>query len=110
MDVGEITKILQNNSQKNFVKRILFPDKSPRLDLGNGDWATHKMAWEEADGKYYVFPTVMQEKSGQLKDYGRSAFDEALKRREFITVDSPQQAEELSSQYKKYWDTIGFKH
>jgi len=109
MDVSQIETVLNQNNSKNFVKRILLPEAYPTLKEGENQVATHKMAWGESDGKYYVFPTVMQEESGNLKDYGKSAFDVAMKRREFISFDNPKDAEDFSKNYKTYWDKIGYK-
>lgn len=109
MQPSDIARILDANNSKDFVKRILFPDNAPTLDLGNGEHATHRMAWGESDGSYYVFPTVMRGEKGELQDYGRNAFDEAMKRGEFIKFSDPEQAAEFSEQYKKYWKAIGDK-
>lgn len=109
MDITEIAQVLGSNNGKDFVKRIIFPDNAPKLDLGDGEVATHRMAWAEADGKYYVFPTVMRNDKGGLTDYGKNAFDEALRRREFITFDDPEKAAQFSEQYKDYWKTIGYE-
>ena len=77
-DYDAVMQILQANADKTFVKRILTPEKFPRLDLGKGQFATHKMAWGEYDtpqGKRYaVFPTVLWD-GKQLRDYGDRAFD-----------------------------------
>jgi hypothetical protein len=109
MDVSQIETVLKQNNSKNFVKRILLPEAYPTLKEAENQVATHKMAWGESDGKYYVFPTVMQEEDGNLKDYGKSAFDVAMKRREFIPFDNPKDAEDFSKNYKTYWDKIGYK-
>lgn len=109
MDLNEVAQILAKNNQKNFVKRIIFPDNKPSLDVGDGEIATHRMAWGESDGKFYVFPTIMQEEDGTLRDYGDKAFDEAIRRKEFIKFDDPQKADQFSQEYKKYWEGIGYK-
>jgi hypothetical protein len=109
MDLSKIENILNANGSKNFVKRILRPEAFPTLKEGKNQVATHKMAWGESDGKYYVFPTIMQEEDKTLKEYGKDAFDVAMKRREFISFDNPKDAEDFSKNYKAYWDKIGFK-
>ena len=59
MDKARINQILQANKSKSFVDRILNKDRYPTLDLGNGNYATHMMAWTKVDKKYHVFPTVL---------------------------------------------------
>ena len=90
--------IMSKYTDKNFVQRILTPDKYPKIDLGNGMFATHKMAWGEADGKYYVFPTIQYE-NGKLIDYGNTpkAFDRAMQTGELIPFDNPKDAEWFSN-------------
>lgn len=100
---------LNANNQRPFVRRILFPDTAPVSvdDEDPSQVMTHKMAWAEADGKYYVYPTVMED-AGELRNYGDAAFDEALKRRDYITFDNPEDAERFTKGYKTYWDDIGY--
>lgn len=104
-EVKKIQSILEDNKDKNFVKRILDPDKFPTLDLGDGQHATHLMAWGETDGKNIVYPTVIQGEDGKLKQLGDDeAFDYALKSGEFIEFKTPKEADEFSKNYKKVWD------
>ena len=94
----------KKNIGKNFVKRILQPKDYPKLDLGKGKVATHKMAWGENEGKYHVFPTVVHdEKSNSLTDLGDRAFEHALKTGESIEASSPEEADWLSKRYKAVW-------
>lgn len=102
----KVMKILSDNSQKQFVQRILTPDKYPRLDLGGGDYATHKMAWgsvgEKGAERYVVFPTVMYDGKGLL-DYGDEAFRKAMESGEYIEFNSPEEADWFSQRYKAAW-------
>ncbi len=111
-DDGRLLKILQDNSGKRFVRRIMFPDNAPVTvdDENPKQVMTHKMAWGDADGKYYVYPTVMEdpENKSVLKNYGKDAFREAIRRRDFIVFDNPEDADWFSKNYKKYWDSIGY--
>lgn len=110
MDYTGVNAILSKNSDKNFVRRILFPENYPTLPEGDGQVATHKMAWSDDDGAYYVYPTVVQGENGELVELDPDeAFDYALKNREFIKFKDPQQADEFSQEYKKYWQEIGFR-
>jgi hypothetical protein len=67
------------------------------------------MSWGEGendngDYKYFVFPTILRDKKG-LKNYGKNAFKEAMKRKEYIEFDSPDQADWFSRNYKLLWDS-----
>lgn len=108
-----IERILRDNSAVPFVRRILFPFKAP-VTLDTEDAAkkrvmTHKMSWGEVDGNYYAYPRVMEDEAGKLKDYGSGAFDEAMKRKEFIKFKTPEEADNFTKLYKQYWNQIGYK-
>ncbi len=111
-DLG-IERILRDNSAVPFVKRILFPFKAPVTvdteDPKKQSVMTHKMEYKTADGKAYAYPRVMINESGELQDYGNAAFDEALKRRDFIKFDTPEMADNFTKLYKGYWDSVGYE-
>ena len=94
--------VLNNNASKTFVQRILYPQKFPTLDLGDGNIATHRMAWGESGDKYVAFPTVLYDGKG-LKDYGNGAWGEAMKSGNFIEFDNATDAEWFSKRYKGAW-------
>lgn len=108
-----IERILRDNSAVPFVKRILFPFKAPVTldpeDKNKKRVMTHKMAWGEADGNYYAYPKVMTDESGNLKDYGADAFNEAMRRRDFIKFSKPEEADQFTRTYKQYWNQIGYE-
>jgi len=111
-DIG-VERILRDNSAVPFVKRILFPFKAP-VALDPEDSAkkrvmTHKMEYKTADNAAYVYPRVMPDENGNLKDYGSGAFDEALKRRDFIKFSKPEEADKFTKTYKQYWKQIGYE-
>lgn len=102
-DVEKIQGILDENKHKNFVQRILEPDKFPHINLPNGQIATHMMAWTEADGKYFVYPTISYD-GRKLIDYGpKQGFDKAMENGDYIQFNSPQEADWFSKNYKKVW-------
>lgn len=105
-----LKEILERNNQRRFVRRILFPDNAPVVpdDEDPSRVMTHKMAWGEDDGQYYAFPTVMEGENGKLRNYGKGAFDEAIRRGEFIRFANPEDADWFSRNYKRYWDSIGY--
>lgn len=101
-EYDDVMRILMANASKSFVKRILQPKAYPTLDLGNGQVATHKMAWNEVGGKYYVYPTVMYD-GKKLTDYGDKAFALAQKSGNVIEFKTPQEADWFSKRYKAAW-------
>ena len=91
------------NKNMNFVQRIQNPDKSPFLDLGNGKTASHKMAWGEGDGKYFVYPTIIQQGKELKQLDNKSAWQHAMKNKEFMEFNNPEEADWVSRNYKMLW-------
>jgi hypothetical protein len=105
-DKERVDSILTQNKEKNFVKRILSPKDYPTLDLGNGDFATHKMAWGTDDkGMAYVFPTVIYDTVNNklIELDNKSAWKHAISNKEFIRFDNPADADWFSRKYKAVW-------
>ncbi len=104
-DSARVAPILQANANKNFVQRILNPKAYPVLPLNNGDYATHRMAWGETDGKYVAYPTVIYESNTkqlkQLED--DEAFKYAMRNNEYIPFKTSQEADWFSQNYKAVW-------
>ena len=105
-EYDDVMSILKANENKTFVKRILNKDAYPRLDLGGGQYASHKMSWGEIDTpngkKYVVFPTVLYD-GQKLVDYGDRAFDQVMKTGNYIEFDEPNKADWFSKRYKTVW-------
>lgn len=100
-----IKKILENNKDKGFVKRILSPKDYPVLDNKDGSTSTHSMSWSEVDGKYIVFPTVLYNDKGQLNRFDPNiALELSLDSGNFIEFDAPEKADFFSKEYKQAWE------
>lgn len=95
--------ILNQHQNKDFVQRILKPQESPFLDIGDGEVATHKMSWEKQGNGWIAFPTIMREGKG-LRDFGKDAMMKAVNSGEYIQFQSPGEAEWFSKNYKKFWE------
>ena len=91
------------NKDKNFVQRILHPDKFPTIDLGDGNIGTHLMAWGEADGKYRVFPTIVFDGKSLKKYEMNDAFKITSENGDYIDFETPEEAEWFSKNYKLFW-------
>lgn len=97
-----VDSVLSANNNLNFVQRIRNPTE--RLDLGNGEYATHKMAYDPDSKRAY--PTVVKQgdKLVQLKNEDE-AWDYADKTGEYIKFNTPQEAEKFANNgYKIVWD------
>jgi len=98
-----VHKILQANREKPFVKRM-FMDDYPAIQNPDGSHSTHSMAWGEADGRNFVYPTVMMGSDGKLQRFSPDeAFDNALNSGNFIEFSDPKKADWFSRNYKKIW-------
>jgi hypothetical protein len=86
------------------VDRILRKDDYPTLDLGDGNYATHKMSWMEDEGKYRVFPTVVYDGKKLFQLPAREAYERALDTDDFIEFSNSEEANWFSKNYKMVWD------
>jgi hypothetical protein len=105
-DIAEgILKTLELYKDKEFVQRILNPNDYPVLDLGNGQYGTHKMAYAEVDGKTIAYPNIVYDKDTEaLKELSsKDAIDYALKNKEFIEFKTPEEADFFTKNYKTLW-------
>ncbi len=95
-------QILEANSDKNFVRRILEPDFFPVIENPDGSRSTHRMASNgvilPGDDKptEIVYPTIVQidDQLQQLND--DEALQHALSTGEFIPFDDPQVARDFA--------------
>ena len=55
--------ISQRNKNIPQVERGLNPNESPKFENEDGSHSTHRMAAENIDGQWYVFPTLDYDKS-----------------------------------------------
>lgn len=98
-----LEELIQYAKEQNprFVQRMTEPLK--QLDLGNGNYATHMMAWEYTDdGQAMAFPTVMEDIEGNLQDYKDKALTEAQNRGDYLIM-SPEEAQIFTAEYKQGW-------
>ena len=105
MNLDKLLDVFKANADKNFVRRILDPQKSLVLDEGN--IATHKMSYSTLDGgRAMMYPTIV-ERDGELVELSpKDAVEYARKTGEYIVL--PEKAAEWATQnYKRLWDRIG---
>lgn len=99
---AKVYQLLQMNQQKQFVDRILHAGRYPVMNLGGGQIATHKMAWGTADGKAYMYPTIVLQGGKLVELSPDQAFRHAMSTGEYIAFDRPEEAEWFSQAYKMW--------
>tara|TARA_R110000868_G_scaffold195330_1_gene441023 strand:+ start:1494 stop:1826 length:333 start_codon:yes stop_codon:yes gene_type:complete len=105
MEFDQIAKILIDNKDKNFVKRILTPEEYSTLKNKDGSFSTHSMAWSNDEDTSYVYPTVVEDENGKLKRLSdKDAYDYAIEHNEYIQFKNPDDADSFSKDYKQYWN------
>jgi hypothetical protein len=107
-------KFLQQYNHLNFVQRLLNPYIFPVMEFPKGDpagdFGTHLMSSGEMDGKGIVFPQIIQDpKTGKLERLGmRDAMNHAIKTREYLPFNTPEEADDFGTNYKKYLKIWGY--
>ncbi len=104
-ELAEIIKILADNADKSFVKRVMNPKNYGVLKNPDGSISTHSMSWGEDDqGKVYVYPTVLMEKDGSLRRYSdNEAWRHTQATGNFIEFPSREKADWFTKNYKRIW-------
>ena len=103
MDKKWLETVLMANKDKPFVRRILNPENYKTIDLGGGSYGTHLMSYAEADGKYYVYPTIVDTPKGLTRMQPGEAFDYNFKLGNVIPFDNEKEASWFSKNYKEWW-------
>jgi hypothetical protein len=103
-DLSKIRDILNANQKVPFVQRILKPLDYPVLKNPDGSVSTHSMSYGEADGKYYVYPTVMMNSAGSLQRYpDNEAWRRASGTGNIIEFKTENEAKWFTENYKRVW-------
>lgn len=97
----QVDSILNANKHLDFVQRIRNPNE--RLDLGNGQYATHMMAYDPKSKRAY--PTIVKQGNKLVQLQGDDAWNYADKTGEYIKFNTPEEAEKFSNNgYKIVWN------
>lgn len=106
-DLERINNILSAHKDKNFVQRIISPEKYPSLprpDIGPGVSSTHEMSYSTTGKGAIAYPMIVQENSGALKMLSpEMAVDHAIKTGQFVPFDNQDDADWFTKNYKKVW-------
>ena len=94
-----------------FIQRMSEPLRY--ITLPDGQKATHKMSWAiaEFDGKEkpFIYSQIQENDKGELQDFGDQAVKRALDKKNYLIVNSPEEAElftnsaDLQHGYKQGW-------
>jgi len=103
-DYDAIMDILNTNSDKEFVKRIINPNSIDPLDNKDGSISTHSMAYAGVDDGAIVYPTVVNMGGKLVRLSDQEALDYAKKTKEAIMFNDEKNADWFSRNYKKVWD------
>ena len=60
----------KQENRPEFIDRVEKPEEYPYIENEDGSISTHRMAAErDAEGNWYVFPTIVQLPSGELYEF-----------------------------------------
>jgi len=107
MDQLKILDIIEKNKDKDFVNRIINAKDFPVLTNRDGSVSTHGMSWGEADGRFFVYPTVVYDEDQMTRLGPDTAFGRAIRSGDYIEFADPQSAMEFSKEYKKFSPFFG---
>lgn len=95
---------VEDGSQLNFEKRILSPSQYPSLQNEDGSYSTHEMAWGDSDGKFFAYPTIVQQGKELVRLPDAVAFQHAMESGEYRVFSTPEDADAYASGgYKDSW-------
>lgn len=95
---------VDDNTQLNFEKRILNPSQYPTLQNEDGSYSTHQMAWGDSDGKFFAYPTIVQQGNQLIRLPDALAFQHAMESGEYRMFSTPEDADAYASGgYKDSW-------
>lgn len=94
-----------------FIQRMSEPLRY--ITLPNGQKATHKMSWGTTNfgngEQPFIYSEIQEDDNGKLKDFGKNAAMRALKKKNYLLVNNPEEAElftnseDLQHGYKSGW-------
>ena len=100
----KLHNIYQKHKNVKFMNRLINRENYPMIRNPDGSYSTHRMAWSESEGKYYVFPTMemIGEELIDLPSAGIDPFEHAMQNKNFIEFSTAEEADWFSQNYKKY--------
>ncbi len=102
MDQLRVLEIIEKNKDKDFINRLINAKDFPVLLNRDETTSTHSMAWGEADGRFFVYPTVVLEEGEMMRLGPDTAWGRAMRTGDYIEFDKMEDADEFSREYKKF--------
>lgn len=102
-------KLINDNKNVNWVDRLV--NSSPlKVDLGGGNYATHKLSWGTSNKKIYIYPEV-QQLGNTLVDLSsdrKKAFQYAQLNQDYVELDDTPENQKFAewftnNNYKKFF-------
>jgi len=92
-----------SESRADFMTRLRNRDPR-RIDNPDGTHSTHLLGWDgpDKDGNATVFPEIQPDENGNLRNYGKDAFDRAVERGDTL-VTTPELADWFTKNYKTFF-------
>ncbi|GAH03049.1 unnamed protein product, partial [marine sediment metagenome] len=103
-EISEIESILEANKDVPFVDRIINYKKYPVREIGDEEYykeESHKLEYAEADGKYYVYPTLVYRDEKWITP--EDPFKDAKENKNVIVFDEEEEAEKFAAGSWKDW-------
>tara|TARA_R110002074_G_scaffold123009_3_gene258152 strand:- start:1666 stop:1986 length:321 start_codon:yes stop_codon:yes gene_type:complete len=86
---------MPDKAEPEFLARIKDPDSYPFIKNKDGSISTHRMAAEvDANGNWFVFPTIVQLPSGELYQFknNATAMEYNLKNNNYLSMKNKKEA------------------
>lgn len=95
---------IPENTKLEFEKRVLNPSSVSPLQNEDGSYSTHRMAWGDSDGKFFSYPTIINNGGKLIQLDDATAWSHAMETGEYRMFNTPEDAEAYSSGgYKNSW-------
>lgn len=95
-DEHRFKRTLLDNTDKNFIRRMVDPKSFSVINNDDGTVSTHKMISAETDGRFISFPAIVQsEEGGELREIA-DPFKYAMNTGEFIEFSTEEEAEDFA--------------
>lgn len=102
MDKLRLLEIILFNRKKDFINRMMNANDFPVLENRDGTVSTHSMAYGEADGQYFVYPTVVYQDGKMMRLGPDTAWTRAMESGDYVMFENEDDAREFSSEYKQF--------
>lgn len=98
---------IEDNSPLEFEQRVLKPSMVPGIQNADGTVSTHRMAWGDADGKFFAYPTIVNDNGKLVQLPDSVAYHHAMETKQYREFSTPEDADAYASGgYKSSWGRL----